>query len=209
MLPTQDPLPRPIGLFFHPCEEEGLSKLVAHLPTGKGAVIVLTAERSVADMPQPGWYLVKIGFPPDTKIALADPVLTYDNLEASHDLLDNMLNFEFELRTDDRPSIPNDIAILYFDDVGEGPLKAQFNLPAGVIDVFPAADFEQYMEETGWYICRLKFEGPDTAFASPILTQENVRAARELLIGYHQLEPLRNRMRRHSTRKSFAAAAAQ
>jgi len=147
MLPTQDPLPPPIGLFFHPCEEEGLSKLVAHLPTGKGAVVVLTAQRSVADMNQPGWYLVKIGFPPDTKIALADPVLTQDILEASQDLLANMLDFGFELRTDDRPSIPNDIAILFFDDVGAEPLKAQLTLPTGTVDVIASSDFDEFMDE--------------------------------------------------------------
>ncbi|KKR54677.1 MAG: hypothetical protein UT91_C0011G0042 [Parcubacteria group bacterium GW2011_GWA2_40_23] len=197
MLPTQDPLPPPIGLFFHPCEEEGLSKLVAHLPTGKGAVVVLTAQRSVADMNQPGWYLVKIGFPPDTKIALADPVLTQDILEASQDLLANMLDFGFELRTDDRPSIPNDIAILFFDDVGAEPLKAQLTLPTGTVDVIASSDFDEFMDEPGWYMCRLEFMSPDTAYASPIMTEENVTAARQLLDGYHQMEPLRRRLRRN------------
>lgn len=194
-----------VGLKFHRASK-GESPLVAYLPTQSGGHVVFPAARSAAEMTRPGWHLVKLTFAGE--IAIADPIITWETIRASSDVLNAFLDMsEDQLRTD---GDNGDAVILFFEENGAGPLHAALPSENGDIDIFPASDMEQYMQEPGWYLIQVELVNSTTGFATPITSKENLTAAQNLLDEHFELAHLRRaqseRRSRHPNESLFAAS---
>lgn len=86
--------PKPIVLYFGENQRQGQhpngSKLIAHLVQAPPAtaMVVFPHRDFLEIMDQPGWYLVRISFPPNGRTAIATPVTDKTILECIRDLAD-------------------------------------------------------------------------------------------------------------------------
>lgn len=85
--------PNPVGLLFVKNQRDGGSDLVAHMIQAppSTAMVVFPSREAEDIMNEPGWYLVRLTFPPGGNVAIAMPVTNVTLIEAARDMTDTFV----------------------------------------------------------------------------------------------------------------------
>ena len=197
---------RTICIYFDECEKQEnpsptdkheSSQLIAFLKTPTGVLTIFPSLMARDLMKDPGWYLVRLSFAPESRIGVAEPIITKEITYVAYDLLRTYVRYPsatglFGMKEDC-------LVALHFE-YNHGRMVSYFTVGKDDVRMIVVREhMVRFMPEDGWYMVRLNFEsGLDHGWATLVTTEEHTGAVADLLGNYGEFKEIREQLMRSS-----------